>query len=204
MAGFKCALLWGLSRVDKSREGSSLCNAVPSRYVSRYAEPVLCGVSEAALSLGLGNTVKHWRSNAAVAAGKARCHQGLRVSLAPKPELRETCARLLGRGGDIAKGPSEAADVSMPTSGLAHVLCNDICVTFGWVHRQGFSMGRKSETLNLRVTPEFKELVRVAAEQENRSISNLLEVLVRDYCRRRRVTGVSGARGATGKKWERV
>ncbi len=49
-------------------------------------------------------------------------------------------------------------------------------------------MVRKSETLNLRVSPEFKALVRVAAEQEKRSISNLLEVLVRDYCRRKGVT----------------
>lgn len=48
-------------------------------------------------------------------------------------------------------------------------------------------MVRKSETLNLRVSPEFKELVRVAAEHESRSISNLLEVLVRDYCRRKGV-----------------
>ena len=53
-------------------------------------------------------------------------------------------------------------------------------------------MVRKSETLNLRVTPEFKELVRVAAEHESRSISNLLEVLVRDHCRRRGVTAASG------------
>jgi hypothetical protein len=55
-------------------------------------------------------------------------------------------------------------------------------------------MLRKSETLNLRVSPEFKELVRVAAEHESRSISNLLEVLVRDYCRRK---GVSPAAEAT-------
>lgn len=48
-------------------------------------------------------------------------------------------------------------------------------------------MVRKSETLNLRVSPEFKVLVRVAAEHESRSISNLLEVLVRDYCRRKGV-----------------
>lgn len=48
-------------------------------------------------------------------------------------------------------------------------------------------MVRKSETLNLRVSPEFKELVRVAAEHESRSISNLLDVLVRDYCRRKGV-----------------
>lgn len=52
---------------------------------------------------------------------------------------------------------------------------------------RGQVMARKSETLNLRVSPEFKELVRVAAEHESRSISNLLEVLVRDYCRRKGV-----------------
>jgi uncharacterized protein (DUF1778 family) len=45
-------------------------------------------------------------------------------------------------------------------------------------------MDRKSETLNLRVTADFKELVRQAAEREHRSISNLIEVLVQDHCRR--------------------
>lgn len=43
---------------------------------------------------------------------------------------------------------------------------------------------KKTDTLNLRVTPGFKELVRVAAEQEHRSISSLVEVLVREHCRR--------------------
>ena len=61
-------------------------------------------------------------------------------------------------------------------------------------------MVRKSETLNLRVTPEFKDLVRVAAEHESRSISNLLEVLVRDYCRRRGVV----ASTTSAKKMERA
>jgi len=61
-------------------------------------------------------------------------------------------------------------------------------------------MVRKSETLNLRVTPEFKELVRVAAEHESRSISNLLEVLVRDHCRRRRVAATSAEPAPPAKK----
>lgn len=65
-------------------------------------------------------------------------------------------------------------------------------------------MVRKSETLNLRVTPEFKELVRVAAEHESRSISNLLEVLVRDYCRRRGVAATAGAPTSGVKKMERA
>jgi hypothetical protein len=61
-------------------------------------------------------------------------------------------------------------------------------------------MVRKSKTLNLRVTPEFKELVRVAAEHESRSISNLLEVLVRDHCRRRGVAATTGEPAPPAKK----
>ena len=44
-------------------------------------------------------------------------------------------------------------------------------------------MERKTETLNLRVTPELKELIRMAAEQERRTIANFIEVLVRQHCR---------------------
>lgn len=43
-------------------------------------------------------------------------------------------------------------------------------------------MERKSDTLNLRVTPELKELIRVAAERERRTIANFIEVLVREHC----------------------
>lgn len=40
----------------------------------------------------------------------------------------------------------------------------------------------KTQTLNLRVTLEFKELLRDAAAAEHRSQTNLLEKLVRDHC----------------------
>jgi uncharacterized protein (DUF1778 family) len=43
-------------------------------------------------------------------------------------------------------------------------------------------MERKSDTLNLRVTPELKELIREAAEREHRTIANFIEVLVRQHC----------------------
>jgi uncharacterized protein (DUF1778 family) len=46
-------------------------------------------------------------------------------------------------------------------------------------------MAKKTETLNLRVTPELKELLRRAALDEHRTVSNLLEVLVREHCARR-------------------
>lgn len=45
-------------------------------------------------------------------------------------------------------------------------------------------MEQKTETLNLRVSPELKVLVRVAAAQDHRSISNFIEVLVREHCDR--------------------
>lgn len=40
----------------------------------------------------------------------------------------------------------------------------------------------KTETLNLRVTPRFKQLLRDAAAAEHRSQTNLLEKLVHDHC----------------------
>ena len=45
-------------------------------------------------------------------------------------------------------------------------------------------MQKKSAVLALRVTPEFKEALRRAAAQERRSQSNLLEVLLYEYCER--------------------
>lgn len=55
----------------------------------------------------------------------------------------------------------------------------------------------KTETLNLRVTPQFKQLLRDAAAAEHRSQTNLLEKLVRDHCASLGVaasgTGLAGA-----------
>lgn len=40
----------------------------------------------------------------------------------------------------------------------------------------------KSDTLNLRVSPSFKLALKAAAESERRSMVNMLEVLLADYC----------------------
>lgn len=40
----------------------------------------------------------------------------------------------------------------------------------------------KSEALNLRVSPTFKETLRKVADLEQRSMANMLEVLLSDYC----------------------
>lgn len=42
----------------------------------------------------------------------------------------------------------------------------------------------KSETLNLRVSPAFKQALKEAADHEHRSMVNMLEVLLGDYCDR--------------------
>lgn len=45
----------------------------------------------------------------------------------------------------------------------------------------------KSETLNLRVSPTFKRALKEAADDEQRSMVNMLEVLLGDYCDRKRI-----------------
>ena len=40
----------------------------------------------------------------------------------------------------------------------------------------------KISTLNLRIEPNLKAAVRVAAEREHRSVANMVEVLIRRHC----------------------
>jgi hypothetical protein len=42
----------------------------------------------------------------------------------------------------------------------------------------------KTESVSYRVTGEFKELLKKAAEHERRSQTNVLETLLFDYCRK--------------------
>ena len=41
---------------------------------------------------------------------------------------------------------------------------------------------KKTTTLNLRVDPAIKEAIREAALRDNRSIANMIEVLIRRHC----------------------
>lgn len=45
----------------------------------------------------------------------------------------------------------------------------------------------KTATLSFRIEPGLKDALRAAAEQEHRSIANMVEVMIREYCGR---TGV--------------
>ena len=42
----------------------------------------------------------------------------------------------------------------------------------------------KTTTLTFRIEPNLKEALRTAAAREHRSIANMVEVLIRDYCER--------------------
>ena len=46
----------------------------------------------------------------------------------------------------------------------------------------------KTTTLTFRIKPALKEGLRAAAEREHRSIANMVEVLIRDYCGRNGIT----------------
>lgn len=47
----------------------------------------------------------------------------------------------------------------------------------------------KSESLTIRLDPDVKEALRVAAERERRSISNMLEVMILEYSQHMEKTG---------------
>lgn len=42
----------------------------------------------------------------------------------------------------------------------------------------------KTATLSFRIEPGLKEALCIAAEQEHRSIANMVEVMIREYCGR--------------------
>ena len=42
----------------------------------------------------------------------------------------------------------------------------------------------KTTTLTFRIEPNLKEALRTAADQEHRSIANMIEVMIRDHCGR--------------------
>jgi len=50
----------------------------------------------------------------------------------------------------------------------------------------------KTATLTLRVPPEVKELLAAAARADRRSLANMLEVIVVEYCERRAIRAATG------------
>jgi len=46
----------------------------------------------------------------------------------------------------------------------------------------------KTTTLTFRIEPSLKEALRTAADREHRSIANMVEVMIPDYCGRNGIT----------------
>lgn len=57
----------------------------------------------------------------------------------------------------------------------------------------------KTATLTFRIDPGVKEALRTAAQQEHRSIANMVEVLIRDYCQREGIPVLDQAGSSAGK-----
>lgn len=55
---------------------------------------------------------------------------------------------------------------------------------------------RKTTAINLRMSPEVKELLRLAAAKEHRTLSNMLEYLVLRHCELSGLSLESGPRRA--------
>lgn len=55
----------------------------------------------------------------------------------------------------------------------------------------------KTATLSFRIEPGLKEALRAAAEQEHRSLANMVEVMIREYCGRVGVSIVTDNRPAS-------
>lgn len=55
----------------------------------------------------------------------------------------------------------------------------------------------KNQTLTLRTTAEIKELLRMAAEREHRSVASMVEILVLEYARQAKLSLPSQRKGAT-------
>lgn len=56
----------------------------------------------------------------------------------------------------------------------------------------------KTATLTFRIEPGLKEALRAAAKEEHRSIANMVEVMIRDYCGRNGVTIPESGGSKTG------
>lgn len=58
----------------------------------------------------------------------------------------------------------------------------------------------KISTLTFRIEPALKDALRTAAAREHRSVANMVEVLIRDYCGRHGIAIAEGGRKSVTRK----
>lgn len=64
---------------------------------------------------------------------------------------------------------------------------------------------RKTTAINLRMSQDVKELLRLAAAQEHRTLSNMLEFLVLQHCEQRGLRlSASASKGPGGSEKQRA
>lgn len=86
--------------------------------------------------------------------------------------------------------------VFLPSGGGANLgrrrqyICNTFDSTDATMSRQ------KTETLSIRTSTEIKELIRLAAEREHRSVASMIEVLVLAYARKNHLVATAQSEGA--------
>ncbi len=44
-------------------------------------------------------------------------------------------------------------------------------------------VAKKTAALNIRIDPDIKEAIRVAADRERRSVANMVEMLILEHCK---------------------
>jgi hypothetical protein len=44
-------------------------------------------------------------------------------------------------------------------------------------------VAKKTAALNIRIDPDIKEAIRVAADRERRSVANMVEILILKHCK---------------------
>ena len=58
----------------------------------------------------------------------------------------------------------------------------------------------KTTTLTFRIEPGLKEALRTAASREHRSIANMVEVLIRDYCGRNDISTAATSKSIASRR----
>ena len=58
----------------------------------------------------------------------------------------------------------------------------NVCMEERPIYRVPMSGPKKTATLNLRIDPILKEAAKIAAYREQRSVANMVEVLIRQHC----------------------
>ncbi len=82
---------------------------------------------------------------------------------------------------------------------------SELCCTVQYIHSTNAVWGNtmattKTTTLTFRIEPGLKDAVRAAADLEHRSIANMIEMMIRDYCGRNGVPIVDVVAAAKKKK----